>query len=112
MSPPVLTPTRNWWVPDYLFGSMRHWTGPTPEPTAEACRCRRYSGDDVIHCVSRVQHFLDSALGRPPRSRCGARLAQAQPSALLDDGAPLCSACAAITHTPTDQVRRFNHRRG
>ncbi|EHB48738.1 hypothetical protein MycrhDRAFT_5579 [Mycolicibacterium rhodesiae JS60] len=111
MSAPVLKPARNWWVPDYLFGSMRHWNAPTPTPVTEACGCRQYGGHDVIHCVGRLQHLRDTALGRAPRSRCGARLARAQPSALLADGAPLCPACAAITHTPTDQVRRFNRRR-
>ena len=94
------------WVPDYLHGSLRHWDPPS-EPQ---CRCQRYEGTSVIHCVGRLQHLLDVAFGRPPRSRCGVRLIQATPTALLEDGAPLCPACTAITHPPAVQVEIFNHR--
>lgn len=101
----VLAPTA--WVPDYLHGSLRHWQASRMPP---AWPRRRYDGDQVIHCVGRVQHLLDVGLGRAPRSRCGVRLVQASPTALLQDGAPLCPACARITHPPTDQVEVFNHR--
>ncbi|KAA1248215.1 hypothetical protein F0Q45_21820 [Mycobacterium simiae] len=92
------------WVPDYLHGSLRRWQSP------QTCRCRRYDGDQVIHCVGRVQHFLDIAFGRPPRSRCGVLLIQRSPTALFEEGAPLCPACAAITHPPAAQIAAFNHR--
>ncbi|GAT02316.1 hypothetical protein [Mycolicibacterium fortuitum] len=101
----LLTPAS--WVPDYLHGPLRRWK---PPQVGSSCRCRRYEGDQVIHCVGRVQHLLDVAFGRPPRSRCGVRLVQAGPTALLEDGAPLCPACAAITHPPAAQVEAFNHR--
>lgn len=101
----VLTPQT--WVPDYLHGSMRHWQA-TRVPASRPLH--HYDGDQVIHCVGRTQHLLDVALGRPPRSRCGVRLVQASPTALLQDGAPLCPACARIAHPPRDQVEVFNHR--
>jgi hypothetical protein len=94
------------WVPDYLHGSLRHWEPPQDNN----CRCRQASGNQVIHCVGRVQHLLDVAFDRPPRSRCGRRLVQDRPTALLQDGAPLCPACAAITHPPAAHVEAFNHR--
>lgn len=92
------------WVPDYLHGSLRNLQPP------RTCRCRRYEGSQVIHCVGRVQHFLDVAFGRPPRSRCGVLLVQGSPTALIEDGAPLCPACASLTHPPSAQVEAFNHR--
>lgn len=104
MTAPVALAVPASWVPDYLHGSLRHWDPP------RACCCRRYEGDQVIHCVGRLQHFLDVAFGRPPRSRCGVRLIQASPTALLEDFAPLCPECAAITHPPAAQVEAFNHR--
>lgn len=107
MSVAGVVPTPQAWVPDYLHGSLRHWQA-TRMP-ASSLR-RHYDGDQVIHCVGRMQHLLDVALGRPPRSRCGVRLLQASPTALLQDGAPLCPACARIAHPPTDQVEAFNRR--
>ncbi len=101
-----LTPT--WWIPDYLHGSLRHWSAPQPSNS----RSRGHAGDQVIHCVGRFQHFLDAAFGRLPRSRCGILLAQSTPTALLDDGAPLCQDCAVITHPTAAQVEVFNHRCG
>jgi hypothetical protein len=95
------------WVPDYLHGSLRALAAP---PASHSCQRRPYEGDQVIHCVGRVQHLLDVAFGRPPLSRCGVRLVQRSPSALIEDGAPLCPACATITHPPSAQVEAFNHR--
>ena len=68
-----------------------------------------YLGSQVIHCVSWWQHFVD-ACGRTPRARCGVKLCQRQSSSLYADGAPLCPACAAVTHPPSDQVALFNGR--
>ena len=68
-----------------------------------------YTVDEFL-TAAEAQHLLDVAFGRPPRSRCGVRLIQATPTALLEDGAPLCPACAAITHPPAVQVEIFNHR--
>ncbi|QIV79573.1 hypothetical protein [Mycolicibacterium frederiksbergense] len=94
------------WVPDYVHGSLRHW-----DPSTDiSCGCRRARGNQVIHCVGRIQHLLDVAFGRAPRSRCGVRLIQERPTALLEDGAPLCPACVAITHPPAATVEVFNHR--
>ncbi|MEU0497940.1 hypothetical protein [Mycobacterium sp. NPDC006124] len=106
-SPATVLATPASWVPDYLHGSLRHWD----PPHGQRCGCqRRYEGTQVIHCVGRLQHLLDVAFGRPPRSRCGVRLIQAAASALLEDGAPLCPACAAITGPPAPLVEIFNHR--
>lgn len=101
----VLAPAS--WVPDYLHGSLKHWQA---DQLPCACPRRHYDGDQVIHCVGRLQHLLDVGLGRAPRSRCGVRLVQSAPTALLQDGAPLCPACAAVAHPPVDQVEAFNHR--
>ncbi|RFZ10389.1 hypothetical protein DSM43518_02303 [Mycobacterium marinum] len=102
---PLTAPTA--WVPDYLHGSLRHWQTP---PASRTRHHQHHESDQRIHWVGRVQHLLDVALGRPPRSRCGLRLLQPSPTALLEDGAPLCPACATIAHLPTSQVEAFNHR--
>lgn len=105
-SPATLIAAPKAWVPDYLHGSLRHW-----EPRQDiGCRCRSVHANQVIHCVGRIQHFLDVAFGRAPHSRCGVRLIQERATALLEDGAPLCPVCVAITHPPAATVEVFNHR--
>jgi hypothetical protein len=99
-------PTSVTWIPDYLFGSLRHWRVPVSSFRPE----EPYRGSQAIHCVRRWQHLVDSLLGRPPRARCGAVLAQPAASALFEDGAPLCAVCAARAHAPADQFEVFNHR--
>lgn len=94
------------WVPDYLHGSLRHWRAPSTCQRRHRC-C---PAGQVIHCVGRIQHLLDVLFGRIPRSRCGILLVQATPTALLEDGAPLCPACVALAHPPASEVEAFNQR--
>lgn len=102
----IAAPSARTWVPDYLYGSLKHWQAPIGSFVPE----QPYQGSQQIHCVSRWQHIIDGLLGRPPRARCGAVLAAEGASALFDDGAPLCPKCAACAHPPTDQVELFNRR--